>query len=211
VCRWAWSDDRVAVLLPNGPEASLCLLACVAYHVCAPLNCNLSPDELRSELTSLACVAVIVPHPSSSLALPAKTFDFLTRFFPEGRMLFLSRDATDAGMFTLSANFETTGAWEWAVRAPGRLNGPGDTALVLHTSGTSGRKKIVPYPLENIVVGAACILASWDLTPQDVNFNMMPLFHIGGIARNLFAPLFAGMDERVPQSHCLARLHPLSR
>merc|ERR1719453_2269592 len=67
-----------------------------------------------------------------------------------------------------------------------------DVALVLHTSGTSGKKKVVPYTLDSLVVGAACVIASWRLRPEDVNLNMMPLFHVGGIARNLFGPTLSG-------------------
>lgn len=58
--------------------------------------------------------------------------------------------------------------------------------------GTSGKKKIVGYTLETIVIGAVCILKSWKLNSADINLNMMPLFHIGGIARNLFAVLLSG-------------------
>ena len=50
----------------------------------------------------------------------------------------------------------------------------------------------MPYSLETVVVGSACIVSSWKLTPLDVDLNMMPLFHIGGIARNLFAPVLSG-------------------
>ena len=64
--------------------------------------------------------------------------------------------------------------------------------LVLHTSGTSGNKKCVPYTLETIAVGAACVISSWALKEHSVCFNMMPLFHIGGILRNLLAPIFSG-------------------
>ena len=39
--------------------------------------------------------------------------------------------------------------------------------------------------LEALVVGAACVARSWGLGPRDVNLNMMPLFHVGGIVRNL--------------------------
>ena len=69
---------------------------------------------------------------------------------------------------------------------------PDQHALVLHTSGTSGKKKIVPYTLRTIVVGSACITKSWMLTADDINLNMMPLFHIGGIARNVFSPVLSG-------------------
>jgi acyl-CoA synthetase (AMP-forming)/AMP-acid ligase II len=43
-----------------------------------------------------------------------------------------------------------------------------------------------------MVVGSACIAKSWQLTTSDINLNMMPLFHIGGIARNIFSPVLTG-------------------
>jgi acyl-CoA synthetase (AMP-forming)/AMP-acid ligase II len=66
------------------------------------------------------------------------------------------------------------------------------TVLLLHTSGTSGNKKLVPYSLDMLVVGVGCIVSSWCLSPSDVCLNMMPLFHIGGIVRNILSPLLAG-------------------
>ncbi len=65
-------------------------------------------------------------------------------------------------------------------------------ALELFTSGTSGRKKLVPIRLHDLCVGAACIAAALELGPEDRGYNMMPLFHVGGIVRNLYAPLLAG-------------------
>lgn len=63
---------------------------------------------------------------------------------------------------------------------------------MLHTSGTSGTRKRVPHTLDNVCVGAALVAKSWNLSPSDVCCNMMPLFHVGGIARNLMAPLLSG-------------------
>lgn len=56
----------------------------------------------------------------------------------------------------------------------------------------SGKKKTVPYTLDTLTVGATCVIASWGLTPDDVCFNMMPLFHVGGIVRNLLSPILSG-------------------
>ncbi|CAM1511095.1 Fc.00g086080.m01.CDS01 [Cosmosporella sp. VM-42] len=33
---------------------------------------------------------------------------------------------------------------------------------------------------------------SWGLTSSDVSLNMMPLYHVGGLVRNIFAPIFSG-------------------
>ena len=65
-------------------------------------------------------------------------------------------------------------------------------ALVLHTSGSTGKKKVVPITTHQLVLGATAIAASSGLTSEDVCLNFMPLFHVGGICRNLLAPLFAG-------------------
>ncbi|KAJ7367482.1 hypothetical protein DFH08DRAFT_677980, partial [Mycena albidolilacea] len=67
-----------------------------------------------------------------------------------------------------------------------------DQSLILHTSGTSGKKKGVPHSLLSLIIGTSCVIESWDLQEADVNLNMMPLYHVGGIVRNLLAPIFSG-------------------
>lgn len=67
-----------------------------------------------------------------------------------------------------------------------------ETVLLLHTSGTSGNKKCVPYSLDMIIVGVGCIITSWNLSVADICLNMMPLFHIGGIMRNILSPILSG-------------------
>jgi hypothetical protein len=44
-----------------------------------------------------------------------------------------------------------------------------ETVLLLHTSGTSGNKKLVPYSLDMIITGVGCIVSSWNLG-NDYNF-----------------------------------------
>jgi acyl-CoA synthetase (AMP-forming)/AMP-acid ligase II/acetyltransferase-like isoleucine patch superfamily enzyme len=73
-----------------------------------------------------------------------------------------------------------------------QLNESNDIAMILQTSGTSGKKKQVPYRLRTLCIGAVCVAHSWGLKSNDTNVNMMPLFHVGGIVRNLFAPIFSG-------------------
>ena len=67
-----------------------------------------------------------------------------------------------------------------------------DEVLVLFTSGTTGNKKLVPHNMGDILTAAATIALSWDLSPSDVNCNLMPLFHVGGIVRQVFSPIFSG-------------------
>ena len=67
-----------------------------------------------------------------------------------------------------------------------------DEALVLFTSGTTGNKKLVPHQLGDLLTAATTIALSWNLSRQDVNCNLMPLFHVGGICRQVLAPLVSG-------------------
>jgi acyl-CoA synthetase (AMP-forming)/AMP-acid ligase II len=48
------------------------------------------------------------------------------------------------------------------------------------------------YTLRSLIIGTCAVIKSWNLQEDDVNANMMPLFHVGGIVRNLFAPMMSG-------------------
>lgn len=65
-------------------------------------------------------------------------------------------------------------------------------ALILHTSGTTSRPKIVPLLQSNVAASAAHIEASLDLSEVDRCLNVMPLFHIHGLIAAVTASLAAG-------------------
>ena len=65
-------------------------------------------------------------------------------------------------------------------------------ALVLHTSGTTSRPKIVPLSQRNVTASAYNIADTLALTPADVCLNIMPLFHIHGLIAAVLASLAAG-------------------
>ena len=56
----------------------------------------------------------------------------------------------------------------------------GRSLLVLHTSGTAARPKLVPLTHRNVVASARDIAAVLELTARDRCLNVMPLFHIHG-------------------------------
>jgi acyl-CoA synthetase (AMP-forming)/AMP-acid ligase II len=70
--------------------------------------------------------------------------------------------------------------------------GPDDVALVLHTSGTTSRPKIVPLKHRNICASARHIGRTLAFSPADRGLNIMPLFHIHGLIAGILAPLAAG-------------------
>ena len=65
-------------------------------------------------------------------------------------------------------------------------------ALVLHTSGTTSRPKIVPLLQRNLAASARHIRTTLALTPEDRCLNIMPLFHIHGLIAAVLTSLSAG-------------------
>ena len=92
-----------------------------------------------------------------------------------------------AGSFTLHPDMPLSGT----AAHPGMAEAQ-DVALVLHTSGTTSRPKIVPLRQINVTASAYHIGVSLALTPGDVSLNIMPLFHIHGLIAATLASVAAG-------------------
>nr|ASV46844.1 O-succinylbenzoic acid--CoA ligase [uncultured bacterium] len=67
-----------------------------------------------------------------------------------------------------------------------------DVALLLMTSGTTSRPKLVPLSHGNLVTSAQSIAQGLGLTRADCCLNVMPLFHIHGLVAGVFASLTVG-------------------
>ncbi len=171
--------DRVAIVLPNGPEMATAFLCVASAATSAPLNPAYRQDEFEFYLEDLKAKALIVEAGSESPALRAaeKLGVALLTLTPERQL--------GAGAFELSGS--PLGA---AIR-PGPVK-PDDVALILHTSGTTSRPKIVPLTQANIWTSARNIAASLELSEHDRALNVMPLFHIHGLIAGLCAPLSRG-------------------
>ena len=63
--------------------------------------------------------------------------------------------------------------------------GPEDVALVLHTSGTTKKPKIVPLTHSNLGSGIQYVATTLCRQKHHVNLNVMPLFHIHGLIANV--------------------------
>jgi oxalate---CoA ligase len=172
-------NDRIAIVLPNGPEMATCFLACASAATSAPLNPAYRGDEFEFYLDDLQAKALIVERASTSPAVEAAK-----KLGVQVIELAVAEGAA-AGQFTLAA----------AAAAPSAHGGPSkaeDVAMVLHTSGTTSRPKRVPLSVANLCASARQIAATLQFTPQDRGLNIMPLFHIHGLLAGLLAPLSAG-------------------
>jgi non-ribosomal peptide synthetase component E (peptide arylation enzyme)/acetyltransferase-like isoleucine patch superfamily enzyme/acyl carrier protein len=90
-----------------------------------------------------------------------------------------------AGVFTLS------GTGQGSVDADA-FAGRDDVALLLHTSGTTSRPKLVPLSHANVCQSASNIATTLSLTERDRCLNVMPLFHIHGLMGAVTASITAG-------------------
>ena len=171
--------DAVAIVLPNGPEMAAAFLAAASAATAAPLNPGYRRDEFDFYLTDLEAAAVIVQHGIESPAREAAA----DRGIP---LIELVPDETaPAGAFTLESGLRGK------AERPGPA-GADDVALVLHTSGTTSRPKLVPLAQRNICASAAHIAAALSLSADDRCLNIMPLFHIHGLIAGVLASVGAG-------------------
>lgn len=179
-------NDRVALVLPNGPEMAVAFVTIAAGATCAPLNPAYQANEFDFYLTDLKAKAVVIPAGSDSPA----------RAVAQKRGIAILECApvfdAEAGIFTLRSDARSHAAGV-AVRTllPGFAQ-PDDVALVLHTSGTTSRPKLVPLTQTHICTSAYNIRLALELTAEDRCLNVMPLFHIHGLIGATLASFVAG-------------------
>jgi acyl-CoA synthetase (AMP-forming)/AMP-acid ligase II len=179
------ANDRVAIVLDNGPEMAAAFLGVTAGATAAPLNPAYRTDEYEFFLTDLEAKLLIVAQDKVSPVV-----DVASRLgVPIARLV--PRPERGAGSFTLEFP-ESLPAQSGSDASVPRAAQPGDVGLVLHTSGTTSRPKIVPLLHRNICTSAHNIRATLALSATDKGLCVMPLFHIHGLIAALLAPLSAG-------------------
>ena len=171
--------DRVAIVLPNGPEMASAFFTIAHVATTAPLNPAYREEEYEFYLEDLQAKALVVAEDYDGPALPA------ARKYGVAILRLSFDEAAPAGSFTLSAESDLG---DCDISAPGE----DDVALILHTSGTTSRPKIVPLLQSNLFASAHNIMESLALTPEDRCLNVMPLFHIHGLIAAVSASLAAG-------------------
>jgi len=173
--------DRVAIVLPNGPEMASSFLCVAAGAATAPLNPAYRTDELEFYLGDLKPKAVVLEAGQES---PART---TARKMSIPVLELTQNRARGAGWFDLAPS-----AGAGSKPARGGMGEKDDPALFLHTSGTTSRPKLVPLLQRNLLASAENIGRTLGLTRDDVCLNIMPLFHIHGLIAATLSSLAAG-------------------
>ena len=166
-------SDRVAISVPNGPVAAITFLASASRAAAAPLNPKYRETEFELYLKDLNPKLLIVSADSGEAVLAAAATVGVAVAIITGPIdeLTVGRVSDDE-------------IENWP--------GAADAGLLLHTSGTTSRPKVVPISQRNLAQSAKNIAASLALTADDRSLNVMPLFHIHGLMAGLLAPLSVG-------------------
>jgi acyl-CoA synthetase (AMP-forming)/AMP-acid ligase II/NAD-dependent dihydropyrimidine dehydrogenase PreA subunit len=167
--------EPVMLLFHNGIPAAVAVLGIVSGGGTAlPVNPDLTAPELEFPLR----------HSGARFALAAReSADGLRRKFPDGtKMESISKDIA-------------------LLRLPDerKPETPEETpALLLYTSGTTGRPKGVPLSARNLTSECANIAAAHTLTPDDKALCVLPLHHVNGLVVTLLTPLSVGCGIVMP-------------
>ncbi len=174
--------ERVATVSTNGLEAILLFLATSTVATACPLNPAYKEDEFRFYLEDVGARFLVVPPDEAEAARQA---------MPSGGTLIEAR-------FDQDGRLHMNGADHTKPRDSFETSAPGDIGLVLHTSGTTSRPKRVPLRNDNLTASVANIIATYELSAEDVSLCIMPLFHVHGLVASALATFGSGGTVVVP-------------
>jgi acyl-CoA synthetase (AMP-forming)/AMP-acid ligase II/acyl carrier protein len=171
--------NRVAVALPDGPEAAMAMVAVAAGAVCVPLNPGFTNDEYQRYFGELR-LAALLTHAELNSA---------SRRVAES----LSIPVLDISTRPL----EAAGAFSIVGQAPPRASedefaSSADDAFILLTSGSTSRPKTVPLTHLSVCLSARNVCTALKLGSRDRLLSVLPLFHGHGLISGLLAALTAG-------------------
>jgi acyl-CoA synthetase (AMP-forming)/AMP-acid ligase II len=178
--------DRVALVMPNGPDyIQLFLAITLVGAAAAPLNPAYTHGEFVFYLTDIAPKLMIVPASRPAAAISAAEERSLT--------VVTAQPGSDGPPALFVSEYEVDS------KSGFKAGQPDDVAVVLHTSGTTSRPKQVPLLQRNLMATVRTIGETYQLGSGDVSFCVMPLFHIHGLVASTLAALGSGGSVIVPR------------
>ncbi|MDR7239960.1 AMP-binding protein [Neobacillus drentensis] len=169
--------DRIALVLKDGPEMAKLFITIAGIATCAPLNPRYTYDEYKFYLSDLKAKFIILDDGITSAIEAAKELGLNILYLSDLRSVWRAKEKPEDHL---------------QEKLMQSFTGSDDTALVLHTSGTTARPKIVPLTHRNLNYSMHNIASSLKLTNRDCCLNVMPLFHIHGLVGGLLSSLVTG-------------------
>ena len=180
--------DRVAVFSETSPEIIVALLGHYrlgAIHV--PINTRYRASEVAHILEDSGAKALLLRAGSScagvvhGLQPPPATLEF---------RIWMGAGESSAGPGDLS--FDSLTEMSRSARET-PLPDDEDAAILLYTSGTTGRSKGVALPFRAIVANTDSVTKLWRFSPGDTMALALPLFHVHGLCLGVHGALLHRM------------------
>lgn len=158
--------DRVAVQVEKSPHVLFLYLACLrAGFVYLPLNTAYTKSELSYFLENAEPTVVVCTTKANELFSSFKDKNLQHIFTldtnEQGSLITKSRDT--------AAEFETV------------VCNADDIAVILYTSGTTGRPKGAMISHGNLAANGLALQKAWNWQQSDVLLHALPIFHIHGL------------------------------
>jgi len=176
--------ENIGVLLPNANAVAVTFFALQsAGRVAAMLNYTAGLSNMQSACRAAQIRTILTSRgfieKANLGALAAELEKTLTLVYLE-----------DVAK-TVSTADKLRGMWEAGTSLEPRQ--PNDPAVVLFTSGSEGVPKGVVLSHRNFLANVAQVEARFDITPADIIFNVLPVFHSFGLLGGMLLPMLAGM------------------
>ena len=175
--------SRVALLLPNVPHFAFAYFGVLALGaVVVPVHALLKAEEIAYALTDSECAAIITAAPLFGEAVKGAELAHVPLF----SVLDSDADFSDVARIDTMAMS--------AAPIPALLpRHPDDEAVILYTSGTTGKPKGAVLTHSNMLWNATvCAYDTVDIRHEDVLLAVLPLFHSFGQTVNLNAGFLMG-------------------
>jgi acyl-CoA synthetase (AMP-forming)/AMP-acid ligase II/thioesterase domain-containing protein len=165
-------------VLPSGPEAVVANIAVACHAATVPLDPLSTSAELEERFTALRLGAVVVSDGTRAAAEAVAERQGMT-------------------VFTATGRGRPTGFLALVARSIGRAiedveSRSDDVALILNTSGTTARPKLVPVTHGNLAAMAAKMQRWFGLSCNDRSLCVMPLHYAQGLKQSVFAAILSG-------------------
>lgn len=160
----------VSIALPNGPLLAAVCVAVMTQYTAAPINPAAGPQQFQADVLQAGAKCILTtPEDYAKLELES---GWTREHDIQVLLVSLDDESMRISITTVA------GAPIPAESFTAEPNTVEDIALILFTSGTSGKKKVVPITTHSVVAGVTFVIDSWALTADDVCLNMMPLYHV---------------------------------
>ena len=168
--------DKISFMMGNGYQTTKIFLAAMySGFVIAPLNLNAQPSQLT----------YVIDHSDTKLV-------FVTGFQRDRLVESLAPVQRDIEIIVIDKNQEDIFPFEGLPDLVLPEVVEEDPALLLYTSGTTGRPKGAILTHKNMVSGGHNVVEAHCLCEDDIGLVSLPLYHINAEIVSVVAPLVGG-------------------